>query len=194
MQQTLAVPMAGRALGRALPLEAAVAPILAAQRSVLKGLDPTDFPRAPVEIVLVTLTLLAQLGVELSGGGGGGSLAAGREAEEGRGQRRRRAGVTGRRQRRGQRRDSARAARLRRFLGEQAAAGEAKLCLGHAACRTESKDLARRAAALISLLQVHAVLARLAAGKLGIKKTSRVRDVVVAGTAPSACRNGIHLV
>ncbi len=154
------MPAAGRALGRALPLEAAVGPLLAAQRGVLKGIDPADFPRAPVEIVLVTLTLLAQLGVELSGGGGGGggspAADAGGEVEERRGQRRRRAGVTGRqrRQRRGQRRDSARAARLRRFLGEQAAAGEAKLCLGHAACRAESKDLARRAAALISLLQV----------------------------------------
>ncbi|CAM9199405.1 unnamed protein product, partial [Scytosiphon promiscuus] len=50
-------------------------------------------------------------------------------------------------------RDAARAARLRGFLGEQAAAGEVKLCLGHAACRAESKDLARRASALISLLQ-----------------------------------------
>lgn len=70
--QVLAVPAAGRALGRALPLEAAVSPILAAQRAVLAGTDPADYPRAPVEIVLVSLTLLAQLGIELSGGGGGG--------------------------------------------------------------------------------------------------------------------------
>lgn len=65
------MPAAGRALGRALPLEAAVAPILAAQRAVLGGIDPSDYPRAPVEIVLVSLTLLAQLGMELTGAGGG---------------------------------------------------------------------------------------------------------------------------
>ncbi|CAM9935319.1 unnamed protein product [Pylaiella littoralis] len=166
----LAVPVAGRAVARALPLEATLAPILAAQRSVLFGVDPVDYPRAPVEIVLVSLTLVAQLGVVLSGnggdgcGGGGGStvaatcdegVAGSEEAEErgghSSGRRRRRAATRGR-QRRG-RRDAARAAMLRRFLGEQAAAGEVKLCLGHAACRAESKDLARRAAALISLLQ-----------------------------------------
>lgn len=66
------MPAAGRALGRVLPLEAAVAPILVAQRAVLAGTDPADYPRAPVEIVLVSLTLLAQLGMELSSGGGGG--------------------------------------------------------------------------------------------------------------------------
>lgn len=65
------MPAVGRALGRAIPLEAAVAPILAAQRAVLSGTDPAVYPRAPVEIVLVALTLLAQLGMELSGGGGG---------------------------------------------------------------------------------------------------------------------------
>eukprot|EP00903_Cladosiphon_okamuranus_P014395 g13363.t1 len=161
----LAVPAVGRALGRVLPLEAAVAPILAAQKAVLAGTDPVDYPRAPVEIVLVALTLLAQLGMELSGSGGctggpehrsngSGGGDRGRdpdtseaEKQEGRGRRAR-----ARQQRRG-RKDLARAARLRRFLGEQAAAGEAKLCLGHAACRAESKDLSRRAAALISLLQ-----------------------------------------
>eukprot|EP00752_Nemacystus_decipiens_P009229 g8244.t1 len=165
----LAVPAAGRALGRALPLEAAMAPILAAQRAVLAETDPADYPRAPVEIVLVSLTLLAQLGMALSGGVGGGSGANGSEARSGGGPvdnvaghpatsdpcrqaggRRRRSRV---RQRRRERKDLARAAELRRFLGEQAAAGEAKLCLGHAACRAESKDLSRRAAALISLLQ-----------------------------------------
>ncbi|CAN0265295.1 unnamed protein product, partial [Ectocarpus fasciculatus] len=152
----LAVPAAGRALARALPLEAAFAPVLAAQRCVLSGTDPADFPRAPVEIVLVSLTLIAQLGVELSGSGGGSGDAQSSgddvtvsDAEEEEGYRRR---ARRRRQRQG-RQDAARAARLRRFLGEQAAAGEVKLCLGHAACRAESKDLARRAAALISLLQ-----------------------------------------
>ncbi|CAM9256695.1 unnamed protein product, partial [Ectocarpus sp. 4 AP-2014] len=156
----LAVPAAGRALARALPLEAAFAPVLAAQRCVLSGTDPADFPRAPVEIVLVSLTLIAQLGVELSGTGGGSGdvqssgddiTASDAEEEEGHGRRARR---RRRRRRRQGRQDAARAARLRRFLGEQAAAGEVKLCLGHAACRAESKDLARRAAALISLLQV----------------------------------------
>ncbi|CAM9277384.1 unnamed protein product, partial [Ectocarpus sp. 13 AM-2016] len=154
----LAVPAAGRALARALPLEAAFAPVLAAPRCVLCGTDPADFPRAPVEIVLVSLTLIAQLGVELSGTGGGsgdaessGDDITASDAEEEEGYRRR-ARRRRRRQRQG-RQDAARAARLRRFLGEQAAAGEVKLCLGHAACRAESKDLARRAAALISLLQ-----------------------------------------
>ena len=59
-----------------------------------------------------------------------------------------------RREKRRWRRDAARASRLRLFLGEQAAVGEVKLCVGHAACRAESKDLARRVASLISLLQV----------------------------------------
>lgn len=153
--QAVAVPVAGRALAHALPLEATLAPILAAQRGVLFGIDPADFPRTPVEIVLVSLTLVAQLGVELSGNSSGATgddcCVAGPEGEE-EGEHRRRAATRGE-QRRG-RQDAARAARLRRFLGEQAAAGEVKLCLGHAACRAESKDLARRAAALISLLQV----------------------------------------
>lgn len=65
------MPAAGRTLARTLPLEVAFAPVLAAQRCVLSGTDPADFPRAPVEIVLVSLTLIAQLGVELSGSGGG---------------------------------------------------------------------------------------------------------------------------
>ncbi|CAN0117191.1 unnamed protein product, partial [Hapterophycus canaliculatus] len=146
---TLAIPAAGCALARALPLEATLVPILAAQRGVLAGADPVDYPRAPVEIVLVSLTLIAQLGMELGrvSGGGGASAAAAGEVSADRERRRARG-----RRRRG-RRDAARAARLRRFLGEQAAAGEVKLCLGHAACRAESKDLARRASALISLLQ-----------------------------------------
>lgn len=91
-----------------------------------------------------------------SGGGGDGDDdvvgdPATSEAEKQRQGRRRRARA---RQQRRERKDLVRAAILRRFLGEQAAAGEAKLCLGHAACRAESKDLSRRAAALISLLQV----------------------------------------
>ncbi|CAN0149356.1 unnamed protein product, partial [Ectocarpus sp. 8 AP-2014] len=91
----LAVPAAGRALARALPLEAAFAPVLAAQRCVLSGTDPADFPRAPVEIVLVSLTLIAQLGVEQSGtGGGSGDAQSGdditaSDAEEEEGHRRR---------------------------------------------------------------------------------------------------------
>ncbi|CAM9199330.1 unnamed protein product, partial [Scytosiphon promiscuus] len=85
---TLAVPPAGRSLARALPLEAAFVPILAAQRGVLGGVDPADYPRAPVEIVLVSVTLVAQLGVELgrssggSGGGGGGSATVGEASAE----------------------------------------------------------------------------------------------------------------
>lgn len=154
------MPPAGRALARALPLEATLAPILAGQRGVLAGADPADYPRAPVEIVLVSLTLIAQLGVELgrSCSSGGSAAVGGGNAD-----------------RRERRRDAEGAGRLRRFLGEQAGAGEVKLCLGHAACRAESKDLARRASALISLLQVRwvircnlVVFGRAAAGLIGV--------------------------
>lgn len=176
-KQALASPETARSLAQALPLESTLAPILAAQRAALSGTDPADYPRAPVEIVLVSLTLIAQLGVTLTdndvgacgGSGGGGGLAQRRhyggknvdckvgyssnindtslddEEEDGK---------RGRKERRRRRRDAAGATRLRKFLGEQVATGEVKLCIGHAACRAESKDLARRVASLISLLQV----------------------------------------
>lgn len=135
---------------------------------MLSGTDPADYPRAPVEIVLVSLTLVAQLGLALNRGSGGEGEAGGGEGcsevdegcehdakdedeEEEEVGRRGRGGR--RRRRRRWRRDAVRAARLRRFLGEQASAGEINLCVGHAACRAESKDLARRVASLISLLQ-----------------------------------------
>lgn len=168
ISQALASPEAARALARVLPLSAAVAPILAAQRDVLSGTPPAEYPRAPVEIVLVALTLVAQLGLALSDRCGAEARL--RELDDGfeednqavdeRGSGARSSRMKMRRRRRRERRerrqwkrDVARSGRLRRFLGEVAAAGEVKLCLGHAACRAESKDLARRAAFLISLLQ-----------------------------------------
>lgn len=154
----------------------AFTPILAAQRAVLAGVDPADFPRAPVEIVLVSLTLVAQLGVALSRDGCWGRSGIGDDGVRGATRRRRggnnatedggvgtevetdsrtgREGKGRRTQEKRRRMDVARAARLRRYIGEQAAIGEVKLCIGHAACRAESKDLARRVASLISLLQV----------------------------------------
>lgn len=141
------------------------------------GASPTDYPRSPVEIILVSLTLVAQLalalgnydrdlearqrrrrgfednndkiiGEERSGFNLGGSWEIDQEE-----MRYKMWGQRGRR-RMARESNSIRAAALRRFLGEQASAGEVKLCIGHAACRAESKDMARRVASLISLLQV----------------------------------------
>lgn len=166
-----------RVLARTLSLEASLASILATQRDILVGANPADYPRSPVEIILVSLTLVAQLalalgnydrelvmrqrrrrgiegrddksiGEERSGFDLGGCLEIDQEE-----MRYRMWGQRGRR-RMARESDSIRAAALRRFLGEQASAGEVKLCIGHAACRAESKDMARRVASLISLLQV----------------------------------------
>lgn len=171
-----------RVLARTLSLEASLTSILATQRDVLAGADPADYPRSPVEIILLSLTLVAQLALALGNRDCGccdrGLLVKQRRRRgiEGHddksiGEERSRFGLGGCLEidreeiqyklwgRRGRSRmaresDSMRAAALRRFLGEQAAAGEVKLCIGHAACRAESKDMARRVASLISLLQV----------------------------------------
>lgn len=120
----------------------------------------------PVEIILVALTLLAQLALSLNTRGYPDGLAMEAVGMERRIEDRSGDGKTNdsvsrsrhwrnsRKVERRWRRDVARAGRLRTFLGEQAVSSEVKLCIGHASCRAESKDLAWRAASLISLLQV----------------------------------------
>lgn len=183
--QALASPASACALAHSLPLEAALAPILVAQRTALSGLDPAEYPRAPVEIILVCLTLVAQLALGLNTHGylgcaappeaaaatmtAAGASRGGARSGDDTGQSKLSARGC-RRVGRRWRKDVARGARLRAFLGEQVGvAAEVKLCVGHAACRAESKDLARRAASLISLLQVREKSGGLMVGYLQVR-------------------------